>query len=66
MLVIDYRGFGDSESYPSELGLNLDARTSWDWLVEKGADPKDIIIVGQSLGTGVATKLTSQLAEEGE
>ncbi|KAG9037022.1 hypothetical protein FRB95_007317 [Tulasnella sp. JGI-2019a] len=65
LLVIDYRGFGDSESFPSEAGLNIDARTSWDWLVENGADPKDIVILGQSLGTGVATKLATQLTEEG-
>lgn len=65
LFVIDYRGFGDSESFPSEAGLNIDARTSWDWLVENGADPKDIIILGQSLGTGVATKLTTQITEEG-
>ncbi|KAG8875536.1 hypothetical protein FRB98_007752 [Tulasnella sp. 332] len=65
LFVIDYRGFADSESFPSEAGLNIDARTSWDWLIENGADPKDIILLGQSLGTGVATKLAAQITKEG-
>ncbi|KAG8887281.1 hypothetical protein FRB98_000267 [Tulasnella sp. 332] len=65
LFVIDYRGFGDSEGFPSEAGLNADAQTAWDWLVENGADPKDIIIFGRSLGTGVAAKLAAQITKEG-
>lgn len=66
VLVIDYRGFGDSEGTPSERGLQLDARTAWDWLIEHGAKEEDITIVGQSLGTGVSAGLAVELAEEGE
>ncbi len=28
----DYRGYADSTGTPSEAGLILDARASWDWL----------------------------------
>ncbi|KAG8944527.1 hypothetical protein FRC04_001749 [Tulasnella sp. 424] len=65
VLVIDYRGFGDSEGTPTEEGVNLDARTSWQWLVDNGANPRDIVVMGHSLGTGVATKLVTQLQSEG-
>ncbi|KAG8905480.1 Light-sensor Protein kinase [Tulasnella sp. 403] len=65
MLVIDYRGFGDSEGSPSEIGLNRDARAAWDWLTSNGASPKDIVIIGQSLGTGVGAKLVSELSHGG-
>ncbi|KAG9078468.1 hypothetical protein FS749_009499 [Ceratobasidium sp. UAMH 11750] len=65
VLVIDYRGFGDSEGTPSERGLLLDARTAWDWLIRNGARAEDITILGQSLGTGVAAGLAAELAEEG-
>jgi abhydrolase domain-containing protein 12 len=65
VLVIDYRGFGNSEGTPSERGLQIDARTAWGWLIENGAKEEDITIVGQSLGTGVSVGLAVELAEEG-
>ncbi|QRV77909.1 alpha/beta hydrolase family protein [Ceratobasidium sp. AG-Ba] len=65
VLVIDYRGFGDSEGTPSEKGLILDARTAWDWLIQMGARPEDITILGESLGTGVSTGLVTGLEKEG-
>ncbi|GBE85217.1 Protein bem46 [Sparassis crispa] len=65
LLTIDYRGFADSEGSPSEDGLALDAYTAWTWLLDHGAKAEDILVVGHSLGTGVAGKLGSQLAKEG-
>lgn len=64
VLVIDYRGFGDSEGSPSEAGLASDAYAAWTWLVEQGARSHDVLIYGHSLGTGVAGKLGSRLARE--
>ncbi|KAF9815975.1 hypothetical protein IEO21_04302 [Rhodonia placenta] len=64
VLVIDYRGFGDSEGSPSEAGLALDAYAAWTWLIEQGARSHDVLIYGHSLGTGVAGKLGSRLARE--
>jgi abhydrolase domain-containing protein 12 len=64
VLAIDYRGFADSTGTPTEDGLALDARAAWDWLLASGAKPDDIVIVGNSLGTGVAAKFAAQLAEE--
>ena len=65
VLVIDYRGFGDSEGTPSEDGLALDARAAWEWLISHGADPKDILIVGHSLGASVTAGLSAELTKEG-
>lgn len=65
VLVIDYRGFADSEGSPSEEGLQWDARAAWDWVAHEGASAKDVLIVGQSLGTGVAAGLAAELATEG-
>ncbi|RDX46552.1 alpha/beta-hydrolase [Lentinus brumalis] len=64
ILVIDYRGFGDSEGIPSDVGLAEDAQTAWRWLMGQGAKPEDIMIIGHSLGTGVATSLATSLARE--
>lgn len=65
VLAIDYRGFADSEGTPSESGLTIDSRAAWDWLITNGAKPEDVVIVGHSLGTAVASKLAVSLAEDG-
>jgi abhydrolase domain-containing protein 12 len=66
VLAIDYRGFGNSDGSPSPEGLALDARAAWNWLLKRGAKPKDIVIMGHSIGTGVAARLAADLAAEGE
>ncbi|KIY53537.1 alpha/beta-hydrolase [Fistulina hepatica ATCC 64428] len=65
VLVIDYRGFGDSTGTPSESGLATDARAAWGWLIENGARQEDVVVMGHSLGTGVAGRLTADLEREG-
>lgn len=65
VLIIDYRGFGDSSGTPSEAGLVTDAKTAFNWLVSHGEKVEDILIVGHSLGTGVSGQLGAQLCEEG-
>lgn len=64
VLAIDYRGFGDSQGSPSERGLATDARAAFDWLIHKGATPQNVLIVGHSLGTAVASSLAVSLSEE--
>jgi hypothetical protein len=57
-LIIDYRGFGQSQGSPSEQGVSLDAEAAWDWLVaSKGLGSQDIISWGRSLGGPVAARL---------
>jgi abhydrolase domain-containing protein 12 len=63
VLALDYRGFGDSTGTPSEAGLTVDALAAWDWLRAHGAPPENILIVGNSLGTGVAVQFASALEE---
>ena len=65
VLAIDYRGYADSEGIPSEEGLALDGRAAWDWAIANGARPDSIVLVGQSLGTGVAAKVADRLSREG-
>jgi abhydrolase domain-containing protein 12 len=60
----DYRGYADSTGTPSEAGLILDARASWDWLRSHGAAAENVLVVGNSLGTAVAVQLASALEAE--
>lgn len=64
VLVVDYRGFGDSTGKPSPDGLACDARTTWNWLINAGANPADVLVVGHSLGTAVAARLAAELGHE--
>ena len=61
VLIVDYRGYGQSSGKPGEEGTYLDARASWDYLVkERGVSPSDIVIFGRSLGGAVGGWLASQ------
>ncbi len=56
-LIIAWRGFSGNKGKPTEQGLYEDGKSAINWLVEKGIDEKNLILYGESLGTGVATYL---------
>ena len=57
---LSYRGYGGSSGTISEAGLITDARTAYDWLIAQGIPASRIVVVGESLGTGVAVQLAAQ------
>ncbi len=57
-LIIAWRGFSGNKGKPSEEGLYKDGRSGINWLVKKGVKEKNIVIYGESLGTGVATHVS--------
>ena len=56
-LIIAWRGFSGNKGKPSEKGLYEDGKSAINWLVNKGVKHENIILYGESLGTGVATHL---------
>ena len=56
-LIVAWRGFSGNNGNPSEQGLYVDGKSAIDWLIKKGVDEKNLILYGESLGTGVATHL---------
>ena len=56
-LIIAWRGFSGNEGKPSENNLYNDGISAIEWLKKKGVTEKDIIIYGESLGTGIATEI---------
>jgi uncharacterized protein len=58
-LFLSYRGYGASEGRPSEAGLMSDAVAAYEWLLNRGIGPERIVIVGESLGSGVAVQLAA-------
>jgi len=57
ILIISWRGFSGNEGKPTEKNLYHDAGKAVKWLNSRGVDNKNIILYGESLGTGVATEL---------
>jgi len=56
-LLISWRGFNGNKGKPTEKGLYEDAKSAVAWLKSKGINENNIIIYGESLGTGVATEI---------
>ena len=60
VLAIDYHGYGDSGGSPSEKALISDASAAWKYAIEQlQYQPSQIVIVGESLGGGVAVQLAA-------
>lgn len=63
LLAISYRGYPGSTGSPSEQGLLTDGIAAFDWLIPrvKGG----IVVLGRSLGTGVAVNTAAQRPASG-
>lgn len=61
LLAIDYRGWGYSSGVPSEDGVITDGLTALDWVISTAqVDPSKVLLVAQSLGTGVAMGVATE------
>lgn len=65
VLAVGYPGYGGNSGNPNERTLSDAARTNFDWLIAQDIAPKRIVIVGESLGSGVATNLATQVKAAG-
>jgi pimeloyl-ACP methyl ester carboxylesterase len=59
IVLAEYRGYGNNSGSPSEEALISDAHLLIDKLKLGGLVEEDMIFMGRSLGTGVATQLAS-------
>ena len=59
-LLLAWRGFSNNQGKPTEQGLYIDARSAVKWLINEGVKEENIIIYGESLGTGVATEICTK------
>ena len=56
-LIVAYRGFSGNKGKPTEAGLYEDARSALNWLIKQNVKEDQIIIYGESLGTGVSIEV---------
>lgn len=60
LLLPEYRGYAGNPGSPSEEGLYNDGRAALQWLMNHGVQGPQIVIMGNSLGSGVATEMAME------
>lgn len=60
VMLVEYRGYSGLKGTPTEEGLYADGRAALDWLERHGVPSSSVFLYGESLGSGVATKLASE------
>ncbi len=60
VFYLNNRGYGGSTGSPTEKHNVADALTAYDYLLGSGVGAGDIVLYGESLGTGQATQLAGQ------
>jgi uncharacterized protein len=57
ILLLHYRGFGESTGSPTEKGLITDGLTAYDWVRARVGNHQPIALYGRSLGGAVAAQV---------
>jgi len=60
VMMAGYRGFEGNAGSPDESALLGDARATLDWLAARGIAGADLIVYGESLGSGIAVRMASE------
>jgi uncharacterized protein len=65
VLMLAYRGYAGSTGQPSEAANVADALHAYEWLRQNGVPAEQIVLFGESLGTGVAVQIAAKKAVAG-
>lgn len=60
LLMMSWRGYSGSSGNPTEANNVADARLAYDTLRAQGVRSEDIVVYGESLGSGVAIQLAAE------
>jgi uncharacterized protein len=60
VLIMSYRGYSGSTGRPSEKANVADAVLAYDTLRSWGTEPEDIIVYGESIGSGIAVQVAAK------
>lgn len=60
LLFAGYRGYGGNPGKPTEAHLTTDSRGLLEWLARQGFGPERTVLLGESLGTGIAVKMAAE------
>lgn len=60
VLLVEYRGYGDTPGAPSEENLYVDTENFFDFLHEVGTKDQEMVLIGQGVGAAVATEMATR------
>jgi fermentation-respiration switch protein FrsA (DUF1100 family) len=60
LMLVEYRGYGGNPGSPDEAGLYRDGDAAIRWLAKEGVASRDIVVVGNSVGSGPATEMAAR------
>ena len=60
VLMLEWRGYGGNPGAPSEAGFVSDAKGAMAHLARLGFGPGQVVLYGESIGTGVAVRIASE------
>jgi len=60
IMMMAYRGYSGSTGRPSEKANVADGKLAYDTLIGMGVPPEEIILYGESIGTGVAVQVAAE------
>lgn len=60
VLLPEYRGYGGNKGVPTEQGLYKDGRAALQFLINQRIKLSQLVLFGESLGTGVASQLATE------
>lgn len=60
LLVVNYRGYGGTKGRPSQAAFYEDGQAIYDYVIQRGVPPERIVVMGRSLGSGVASMLAGK------
>jgi hypothetical protein len=59
-LLPAYRGYAGNPGKPNEKGFYLDGRATIEFLLDKGYEQNNIVLLGESLGSGIAVEIAAR------
>ncbi|WP_379553219.1 alpha/beta hydrolase [Qipengyuania sp. DGS5-3] len=61
VLAAEYRGYRGNPGTPREAGLYADGRAALAFLEERGVAASEVVLIGNSIGSGTATQLATEI-----
>ncbi|CAA7616245.1 Alpha/beta fold family hydrolase [Candidatus Terasakiella magnetica] len=61
VFLAEYRGYGGNPGIPSETAFNADGWAVVSWLIARGIPAPQIVLYGESLGSGVAMEMSRRI-----
>lgn len=65
VFVLGYPGYGGNAGQPSESGFHEASQMAYDYLRASGIESDDIVLYGESIGSGVAVQLAARVEAKG-